>query len=608
MIGQLIANRYEILQETEPGLIWTLYKARDKVTGRFLALRFLNPEIAAEPGVLDEAKANVARISRIQHTALEKVLGFEESAGANFLVAEFNSGSSLEDRIKRLSSYSVPVAIGTIIEAAEALHALHSNDIIHGDLSARSIYATATEGVKVTIPGFWKAYGHSARAAVTVLRSISPYLAPEVSAGSMPTVESDIYALGVVLWQLLAGRLPYQGDSPATIAAKHNSAPYPSLRVITASVPVPLDEIVRKCMAKRPEDRYPDAQLLIDDLKTLLDALRFGRPLTWPLQPTPAAATQRVVAPDLNVANPKAKQSPKESNTDVPKQAEREYTDGLPAWINGLGYVVFLAVIMAIASWFYYSMNKPNTVVVPNMIGRPFAAAKKELESMNLNLRAVGEIESDKYPKGTIVTLRPAPGNETRAYQFVDAMISKGSRYVQVPTLRGKTLSEAKSLLERMELEMSQEFEYVADRDLDRDQVAGQVPAPGKKVTRYSKIKLLIANGDRTGETYIGKWSNYKVSVPVPDGTDPVTVSILKSDARSVDQEVYRQKHDPGELVVQTIKGYGDVVRFQIFIDGVLVKSVDMSGQGEEPEPTDQPTDKAKSAEEEPETSDTTNL
>jgi serine/threonine-protein kinase len=138
----------------------------------------------------------------------------------------------------------------------EAVSALHASGIVHGDISAKTVVATSADSIKVTVPGLWRAYGISSRAAVAALRAMSPYLAPEVTAGAMPTFQSDIYAMGVLLWQLLTGRLPYPGDTPSSVAVKHATAPYPSLRSVTNSVPMPLDKIVEKAMAKEPSARY----------------------------------------------------------------------------------------------------------------------------------------------------------------------------------------------------------------------------------------------------------------------------------------------------------------------------------------------------------------
>lgn len=594
MIGQVLVSRYEVLQETDSGPVWTAYKARDRASGKFMSVRVMLPEVAREPGVMEEVEENIGRLARVSHPALERVLALERTQSGAFLVCEFTSGSPLEDRIRRLSSYSVPVAVGTIIEAADAVKALHDAQIVHGDLSGRSIFATATEGVKVTMPGFWSAYGHSARAAVGVLRSMAPYLAPEITSGGMPSVSSDIYALGVVLWQLLTGRLPFAGDTPAAIAAKHLSIPYPSLRSATASVPMPLDEIVKKCMAKQPADRYERVDHLLSDLRNLLDALRFGRPLTWPLN-TGASPRSRV-APELNALDgkPVAKTPKPKSPDPAPskRMPEREVVDGLPGWVTALGYVAVLAIVGTVAAFAYYSVNKPPNVTVPNVVGKPIAEARKEMETQQLVLRLAKTEPSDRYSAGVVTELRPSAGAPARANAIIDATVSSGSKQVIVPVLRGKSVTDARNLLERMNLEMSTEFEYVPDRELDRDFVAGQSPVAGKKVNRFSKVKLLIANGDREGSSYLGSWQMYRIKIPVPDEGQPVEVKIEKTDSRGTDEVVYQQTHEPGDTVSERFKGYGESVTFVVYLDGAPVKRVTLS-------PEAMPGDQPKTAEDE---------
>ncbi|MBS1708887.1 MAG: protein kinase [Armatimonadetes bacterium] len=563
MIGQVFSGRYELVEETDVGPVYETFKAKDKLSGKECTLRLLKSEIAREPGFLPEVRAIVEEVADVTHPNLEQLQGVLSDQGQSYILSEFTPGASLEDRIKRLSSFSVPVAVGTVVEVAEAVSALHAAGIVHGDISGKTVFATSADSIKVCVPGLWRAYGNSARAAVSALRSMAPYLAPEVTAGGMPGFQSDIYAMGVLLWQLLTGRLPYPGDTPSAIAVKHATAPYPSLRQVTSSVPMPLDKIVEKAMAKEPAARYRSVEDLLRDLRLLAEALRFGKPLTWPLQPADAAHVDKVV-PEMNVANPKREKSTaKRSDT----------SDGVPGWLQGIAYIAVGMAVLVIAAWFYFNIHKPKPLHTPNLVGKSQLEAMQDLQKMGLKLRILPRKEaSEKYGEGVVVSQAPTAGEDVLEHSYVEAVVSSGSKFVTVPSLKGKTVEECRDLLKAINLDVSDQIEFVANNDYQRGFVVSQEPEAEKKVTRFSRVKLRVASGEHQDESPTSS-ERYTLTVAVKNVTSPVLVRVDLSDARG-NRTVHEDTHSPDDTFKVSQRAYGDDVTFKVYYDNVLVKTV----------------------------------
>ncbi len=576
MIGQVFSGRYELVEETDAGPVYETFRSKEKLTGKDCTLRIIKAEIAQEPGFLPELRSVVEEASRVTHPSLEHLMGVLSDQNKSFILSEFTPGTTLEDRVKRLSAFSVPVAVATVIDVAEAVSALHAAGIIHGDLSAKTVMSTSADTIKVCVPGLWRAYGNSTRAAVSALRSMAPYLAPEVTAGGMPSPQSDIYATGVLLWQLLTGRLPYPGETPSAIAVKQSTAPYPSLRLATNSVPMPLDKIVEKAMAKDPSSRYRNIEEMLRDLRLLSDALRFGKPLTWPLLQGEGQSVDRVV-PEMNVANPR-------SGKDVAKKKRREDSDGVPGWLQGIAYVAVGAAVMVLAAWFFFNMHRPLALHTPNLVGKSQLEAMQDLEKMGLKMRRVREETSEKYGEGIVVGQTPTVGEDVLEHSYVEVVVSSGSKYVTVPALKGKTVDESKELLKAINLDVSDQMEFVPNSDYERGFVVGQVPDPESKVPRYSKVKLQVASGQRS-ETPASS-ERYLLTVTVKNVDSPVLVRVDLSDERGT-RTVHEDTHDPNSKFKVSQRGYGDNVEFKVYYDNVLVKTV------RPPKPTKSPDDGA---------------
>jgi len=578
VIGDVLRIRYELLHEIEQTPLFMVYAARDRVGGKEVCIRVIQSPYRSEPAFVEKLREVVRKLSVVHHPGVERVLDLDDHEGQPFLVSELPVGASLQERIKKLAPFSPSVAAAMAIGLCEALEAIHAAGVVHGDVNSANVTVTADGRTRLALAGVWESYSSSRLAGAAMLNAMAPYLAPEISAGSMPSPATDVYGVGVLLFELLTGRSPFPGDTAVSIAVKHATAPVPSARAFNPSVPVALDEITKKALAKNPADRYPDARSMLSDLRQLQDALRFGKTLTWPLSGAAASSSTRV-EPETAVARAMgSKPAAKQPVGPPPKKARkvREIDeDAVPRWLMAAVYTAICVVVLMVGGWVYWNLTKPKPVKVPNLVGLPVTEAQKRLEEAGLTLRIGGRLPSEKQPADEVVGTSPQAGAEVRQGFTIRVDISTGSRFVEVPDLRGRTVDEAKAMLSSVKLGVDDQIREARDRNIEEGKIISQVPEPRRKVERDTKIRVVVSTGARgrnEREVENGIYS-YTVRIKMPDGDEAVLVKVEMTDGRET-KTVHEEEHQPGDSFEVNAEGIGPKATFRIFFNGEIVNQV----------------------------------
>lgn len=619
MIGTVLRIRYELLQELPSNPIFAIYRAKDRVAGREVTLKLLRQPFATEPAFVERLRDVVRKVYGASFPGVERIIDMDEDGGVPFLVCEPSAGMLLSERIRKLAPLSPPVAVATASSVCEALLVLHDSNIVHGDVRPDNVSVQSDNSCRMLMAGVWEAYSSSRTAGLAMLPDMAPYLAPEITAGQMPSFATDLYAVGVVMVELLTARTPFAGDTPASIAQKHSTAPIPSLRALNAAIPPVLEEIVRKAMAKSPADRYHSARVLLHDLRSLQDAMRFGRQIGWPIRhqeevPAPHAVSPRLgsagpspsrqerLAADMGVEGhvPSAPEVAKpwyekrsmgavDAHDETPptrapktpviqknvRSIEPEPYDGVPKWFSAIVYLAVVAFIAGVFGWFYFFVTKPKLLVVPNLRGLKIAEASNRLSAIGLTMRKIKEQPSEKYPEDTILETRPSDGQQIREGAPVSVVVSSGSKFIEVPDLRGKTVDDAKSLLEGLNLEVDSNIRKVRDRNIEPGLIVAQLPEPRRKIERFSKVKLTVSSEQARSSSppLVGSYNTYRLRVRLPKGDLPIVVRVDMTDDVET-RTVYEQRQEPGGSFTVEADGQGKEAIFKIFFDGELVKQV----------------------------------
>lgn len=619
MIGTILRYRYELIEKAGDGFLFTVYRARDRVQNRVVALKLLHTQFHGNARLVDALRQAAFTTARISNPCAARVYEFDEDEGAPFLLVEFARGASLKTRIRRVAPFSVPVAIDNAIGIAEGVDAAHRAGVVHADLCPQNVIVGMEGHVKVTDFGLSPVYTASPESLAMYVGRAAAYLPAEVSRGEPPGVATDVYSLGVVLYEMLTGDLPFSGDTPVAMAMQHAQKSLPALRVLNPAVPVTVEQMALKATQKDPELRYTTMAEFVYDLKAVRDALRFGRPLSWsPMDsrrpevvssPLPTATAPPIVIPtpvapvesapvieETPVPLPETRQAepppPKRKEAQpvvaAPKPPpERPRNEGfyenagVPMWLKviwGLLLATVLVGIFVFAAVLFSNWTAPRDIFTPSLVGKTRTDAKKQLDALNLKMEVERTDYSEKFPPDTIYFMTPAAGKPLKAGSAVRVWLSRGSPTVRVPDVRGMTEEEAQKTLEAVDLGVTSKSRRQASDVVPYNNVIQQDPSAGTKVDRGRLVQLTVSNGPSLEDNFevnteVERQRAFEVDLTLPPGDTDVQVKIEVEDANGV-RVAWEDIRPPGDHIVQQLSGIGDRITVRVYADGKLVKQM----------------------------------
>jgi serine/threonine-protein kinase len=572
MIGRVLSIRYEVTAALYDGPIFTAYSAKDRLQNREVCIKVFKQPYAAEKEFVEACAEYACRAGSVQHPGVERVYELDDDEGVPYLVTEPVKGTSLRQRIRRFAPFSVPVSVSTAIAICEPLYALHKAGVVHGDVCAENIIPGADGSAVLLQAGIWEAYSRSQTAGMVALPGMAPYLAPEVSAGGMPTAESDIYAVGVLLFELLTAHTPYRAETPVALAMKHAAGPTPRVRSLNSSVPMVLDEIVNKALSKDPAQRYHTVGELLSDLRYLQDALRFGRSLSWPIRPE-TLGDPPPVAPKSAVLRVESKARPVAPDRTPVDDAP---ASDVPGWLRGTVFFAAALLVFFLGWWIMTSLNTAKEVVVPDIVGQSLGEARNVLAQSGLKMAEPPRYEtSEKVLADQVMKVQPAPGEKVKQGGTVYVVVSSGSKYVEVPDLRDQTLDEVRNLLQQLHLQLNETVLQKRSKVVAKGNVVSQNPPPNSQVEQGTTVQVWVSSGDeapeRTAEAPSSVPHTYTVRITVTGTDEPVQLRVDMIDDNG-EQTIVDEQHYPDDVVEKEVEGYGPQAIFKVYYNGVLLK------------------------------------
>jgi len=562
-IGDFINARYEILEKSGEGGVFTVYRTRDKIANRLMAVKILKPEYVSEPDVAGQTVSRASQLLPLFHTHLTRVYDVQHAGETVYIAEEHVRGMDLKERIRRIAPFTVASGVDVAIGIASALDYLHRAGLTHGDLRPQKVLVGPEGEVKVTGAGLSAAMsGHDDLRSLGLMRAVH-YSAPELFDGSPASAQTDIYALGIILYEMLTGSLPFHADSAITVATKHKTEPVPSARNLNAGIPRELDGIVMRAMAKEPEERYETAAEMLADLMSVQESLRIGRP-------APRADGGKV-RPDESEHGPVA----------LPREES--------IW-KGLARALLLVALVAavvFAGITFLMGTSPGDVTVPDLTGLTSQQAGNRLSPMGLMLEVEREDYNEKYDEGEIYFSTPQSGERVKQDTVVRVYVSKGSKEAVVPDLVGMSESRA--------IEALQESDFViggTDQAYSSTVPAGsvvrQTPRSGRKAPRKSRVSLVVSLGtdpsseepeevettpqvepDETEEDDSSPLRKLRVRFALPEGGQRKIQIIVKDETG--EWTALDEDREGGEAVETTINATGKRVEIRTYVDGKLV-------------------------------------
>lgn len=480
MIGRILGNRYEILEEIGEGGMAKVYKAKCHLLNRIVAIKILRPEFAADEDFVKKFRRESQAAASLSHPNIVSIYDVGQEGDIYYIVMEYINGHTLK---KLISENGGPLEVKRAIEIArqvcKALDHAHKNRIIHRDIKPQNILVTEEDVAKVTDFGIARAANGSTITYTGDVVGTAYYFSPEQAKGGIVDERTDIYSLGIVLYEMLTGKVPFEGDSPISVALKHIQEEIIPPSRLNEKVPKELDQIVLKATQKDVNLRYQTAADFLKDLDTFL---RNPKELNFKEE----EITKTRVIPSKDVEELKKAAQKKE------KEKKRRNV------IKKITIALLILLLMASLSYgTIYVLNnffKVNDVVVPNIVGLSLNQASKILSDHNLNMEISEEQYSDK-PENTILSQDPSQGSVVKAGSTVYVVISKGRQVVVVPNVINKDYLEAKNILENMGLKANIIEQY--NDQFAKGYVFDQNPRQGVQVEYNTAIDLYVSKGQQ---------------------------------------------------------------------------------------------------------------
>ena len=537
-IGTMIGNRYEVVEKVGTGGMADVYRAMDHRLNRYVAVKILKNEYSEDTKFVTKFRQEAQAVACLSHPNVVAVYDVGEEQGMHFIVMEFVEGITLKSYIEKKGKLSVREAVGIGIQIASGLEAAHNSHIIHRDIKPQNILISRDGTAKVTDFGIAKAASSNTITA-SAMGSVH-YISPEQARGGFSDEKSDVYSLGVTMYEMLSGTLPFTGESAVAVALAHIQEEAVPLTAMDATIPKGISDIVAKCMQKKADFRYPTSADLIADLKMFLQDPEGEYGVVKPLyentdtifiKPTDVnrikAASQTTTGDSgMTAAEPEDKKAGEEDSGEVDPKLEKALIGGSIVVAIIIGIVIIYVIGKVFGFWGGASGSTEATptpevtssaasatatpeasdsaqkVTVEKVAGMTTEEAKTTLSQKGLSNVKVSEQQSDTVSAGKVISTDPEAGTEVEKDAEITLIVSSGTSTVQVPSVASMTVSKAKSTL------AAEGFNAVEGSKVYSDTVkAGLVaysnPKGGAQASKGATITLYISKGPKRTTTTV---------------------------------------------------------------------------------------------------------
>lgn len=498
MIGRTFNNRYKLTERVGLGGMAEVYRAEDNVLGRTVAVKVMLPQYAADPTFTKRFRQEAASAANLQSPYIVSIYDWGLDGETYYIVMEFLRGTDLKTAIKERGAINQRKAAEIGSQVAQALSVAHAGGIIHRDIKPQNIMIQPDGNIKVMDFGIARAGDAGLSQTATVLGT-AHYVSPEQAQGKELTGASDIYSLGVVLYEATTGKLPFDGQDAVSVAVKQvNELPAPP-STINPNIDPALEAIIMKAMEKDPERRFKDAS----EMRHILNDYLAGRPvnlgddisgLKTQVMGGVAPVNGTAVMNPVGGANGDAgrttvnKSYAADANDEGKKKSKRNVVIGV--------VVALLAVIGIVAAAMALGGNQ-EMVNVPDVSNKPIAEARSELQAAGFTIGTETEVYNPDVEAGNVVSTDPAAGVQAAKGSSVNITISKGTEQVTVPDLRGMSADEAQRVLASYGLN-GQQGNTVFSDDVEENRVAQQDIAVGTTAYKGDTITFHLSKGPET--------------------------------------------------------------------------------------------------------------
>ena len=501
-IGKIFAGRYRIVKQIGRGGMADVYLAKDLILdGEEVAVKVLRTNYQTDPIAVARFQREARAMADLDHPHIVRITDIGEEDGQQYLAMEYVAGLDLKRYIKEHYPLSNEEAVRIMGQILLAMRLAHTRGIVHRDLKPQNILLTPDGTAKVTDFGIAVAFAETSLTQTNSMLGSVHYLSPEQARGSKATVQSDIYAMGIIFYEMLTGHIPYDGDSAVTIALQHFQKPLPSVIDENPSVPQALENVVIKATAKKLTDRYQSVAEMYVDLSSSLSYNRRNEPKLV-FNDTTKADTKTLpkVSQSTLTSIPKVQtQSPKPQTAKPSQQASEDNYASKPVKKRKfrVRYMILLASIVLVAASLIWILSRtPATIAIPDVAGQTVAEAKETLKKANFEIGEEKTEASEKVEEGRIIRTDPGAGTGRKEGTKINLVVSSGKQSFQLSNYIGRKSTDVIAELKQKKVpENLIKIEEEESSESEAGTVLRQSPAAGTTydLSKASTITLTVA-------------------------------------------------------------------------------------------------------------------
>ena len=488
--GQKINDRYEIEKLIGEGGMANVYLAHDTILDRKVAVKVLRGDLAGDEKFVRRFQREALSASSLSHPNIVEIYDVGEDDGNFYIVMEFIEGKTLKQLIKKIGVLSLSETIDIMLQLLDALATAHDSYIIHRDIKPQNIMIKESGLVKITDFGIAMALNSVELTQTNSVMGSVHYLPPEQASGKGSTIRSDIYSLGILMFEMLTGKMPFKGDSAVEIALKHMKEPLPSVRELNPVVPQSVENIIIKAAAKNPKNRYRDVREMAADIKTCLDADKQNEnKIVFKYPETDFSDTKTV-----NVLKKETKEEKEQKPVvkQITDDDKIEKSNKKKMFVIGSIIAVF-AFIMALIVIIIPKVTESKEIKIPDVYGMEISKAEDMLKKAGFKIESKSK-SSDEVDENLVIETEPTKNRYAKKGSTVTIYYSSGTKKIEIEDYVGQNVYEVKAklelsgivvVIEEKEVTDSEKYEGKEQLIIEQSVSSGEKIASGEKIVLY---------------------------------------------------------------------------------------------------------------------------
>ena len=491
---KILTDRYQLIHQIGGGGMAVVYLANDTLLDRQVAIKFLREEYVDEPEFIRQFQKEAKAVAKLSHQNIVNIYDFGEHEGQTYLIMEYVEGQTLKDIIREHGALPVEQVLDYGIQICQGLIQAHSQHIVHKDIKPHNIMIDKHGIVKVTDFGIAQAANNLTITHNKGIMGSAHYFSPEQAKGEIVDYATDIYSLGVVLYEMVTGKVPFTGENPVSVALKHIQSKPESITSYVKDVPKELERIIFKAMEKNPVYRFSNMKQMMEALIDLQARLTGRNEL---IIKVPQAKDNDETLTNHHRAIPDYYDETRIHHEVIVEKEPKSKSSSGEKKVNVANLIVLALICCGLFIGGFFLMGNltaNDEIEVPDIVGETALEGQKILVREGLSVEIIDEVYDDNYAEDYIISQEPKAGSKVKAGRKISVIVSKGSAQIKVPDLKGLSVKEAQVALENEELELGEKI-TVESKEYPAGKVVYQSVTADSKVAPGTVIDIMVSEG-----------------------------------------------------------------------------------------------------------------